>query len=94
MDDKEIEPEDIEEQLRLDFEKTFGTESGDRVLNHMIGRFAFATTTYDDSPYMMYFKEGQRTTVLYILSQLGEAPRLTEIKERLNRGRTDYWANA
>ena len=60
-------------QLSLDYKQTFGSESGERVLNDLKKRCSFETTTHikGDSHESAYL-EGARSTVLFINNMLNK----------------------
>lgn len=56
-------------QLIDDYQETFGSETGQRVLEDLMGRFFVLGGTHALPP-SMEFNEGSRAVVLYILDQL------------------------
>ena len=60
-------------QLVIDYKQTFGSESGERVLNYLKKRCSFETTTHvkGDSHESAYL-EGARSTVLFINNMLNK----------------------
>lgn len=64
-------PEEIEEQLNLDYRLTFGSESGQRVFQDLIRVLHLFEPCYVpgmESETM--FREGERNAALYILSRV------------------------
>jgi hypothetical protein len=64
-------PEEIKEQLAIDYRLTFGTEAGQRVLSDLIKALHFFEPSYvgGDSG-ETDFREGERNALLYILSRV------------------------
>ena len=62
------------DRLKADFQKTFGTEHGERVLMHLYERLHGKQTTMpnDGNPTTLAFNEGMRMTWLIIMEQMRE----------------------
>lgn len=54
----------------LAYKRHFKLEDGELILNDLLSRFHFKTSTMCKDPYDTAYNEGQRSVVLYILSQL------------------------
>ena len=57
------------EESAIKFKKLFGTEEGKEVLDLLFSQFV-ASGTYSEDPYLMYFREGQRDVVRFIMNQV------------------------
>lgn len=77
-------PQEQTQQLIKDYQGTFGTEEGKRVLEHLSGlcyeHKATLTPTFSETAY----REGMRRVILHIRTQLSKDPyatRQTKAKE-------------
>ena len=66
------EEEEIKKLLedQLVYQRVFGTKEGRRVLKDLMENCNFFGTTFDENPYSMYFKEGERSVVARILDSM------------------------
>lgn len=73
-------------QLVQDYQDTFLSESGKRVLDDIMQRFFLFSPTMSEHHADMAFKEGQRNVVLFVLSKTKIDPVefREKIKERKN----------
>lgn len=66
-----------EQQLidsRAKYKAAFTTEDGIAVLQDLKKRFHINTTTFSSDPHEIAYNEGQRTVVMFIISQLEDLP--------------------
>lgn len=62
-------------QLVIDYQQTFGTPHGKRVLYHLMGFCRMLSPSYaKGDPHATSFHEGQRNVALSILDKLGTDP--------------------
>ena len=67
MNDKDL------KQLVIDYKTTFGSESGQRVLEDLKKRCSFETTSFvQGDSHDSAFREGQRAVVLFINNMLNK----------------------
>ena len=67
MNDKDL------KQLTIDYKQTFGSESGQRVLEDLKKRCSFNTTTHiKGDSHESAFLEGQRSMVLFLNNMLNK----------------------
>lgn len=67
MNEKDI------KQLVIDYKTTFGSESGNKVLEDLKKRCSFETTTFvKGDSHDTAFREGQRSVVLFINNMLNK----------------------
>ena len=67
MNEKEL------KQLTIDYKQTFGSESGEKVLEDLKKRCSFNTTTFvQGDSHDTAFREGQRAGVLFINNMLNK----------------------
>ena len=67
MNDKDL------KQLTIDYKQTFGSESGQRVLDDLKKRCSFETTTFvKGDSHESAFLEGTRSVVLFIKNMLNK----------------------
>ena len=72
---------DAYKQKAMDYQITFGTDSGKRVLEDL-SRECFETrTTYADNPHKTSHNEGLRRVIIYIRSMLRRDPH--EVKQEI-----------
>lgn len=64
-----------------DYQRTFTSDPGKKVLQDLFARYGMAETQAMDNPYQTYFHEGQRSVVLFICKVLKMNP--NEILERI-----------
>ena len=86
------EPNEVAEQTRKDYQSVFSSEAGQRVLEDLKKTCFFYNTTFDPSvanqPFVSFFCEGQRATVLHIETKLKlSAQKLKELEN--DRGQTE-----
>lgn len=72
-----------------DYKDVFENEKGKRVLYHMMKSHGMVTSTFDENPLKMAFKEGSRNAVLTIINLLNINVNALEkeIKERAKNER-------
>jgi hypothetical protein len=74
--------EDKQKQLVMDFLNAFGNEGGKRVLEALSEKCREHTATYvDGNPHGTAYKEGMRSVIIYIRSQLAKDPNKEKQKE-------------
>ena len=67
MNEKEL------KQLTIDYKQTFGSESGEKVLEDLKKRCSFNTTTFvQGDSHDTAFREGQRAVVVFINNMLNK----------------------
>lgn len=67
----------------LAYQQTFNSESGKKVLLDLIKQHHVISSSFDKDPYVMALKEGEKNTVLRILSilQVDASNMLDKLKE-------------
>lgn len=78
------------EQLRRDYENTFSSEHGQRVLRNLLHRFWFMESCFHPDPNVVQFREGQRDVVVDILRNTGERLDTRKTTERMIQAYKDY----
>lgn len=71
-----------------DYENTFRSETGKRVLSDLINSHYIGGAVFDKDPHLMAFKEGQRNVILRILHILNQD--ITLIEQRLKEAQDVY----
>ncbi len=64
-----------------DYQRTFNSEQGQRVLYDLMNEHYFLRSSFDQNPYEMAFREGQKNVILRIMTILKLD--LGKIKEKL-----------
>ena len=64
-----VEQQKAEKEILL-FKKVFSGPDGDLVLKSLMAEFHMLNGTFSDSPYNMYFREGERNVVKTIIAKL------------------------
>lgn len=81
-------PTQAEKQLRRDFQVTFGSEEGQRVLDYLCNEFHVLRSTHFGPPtdtHETSFREGQRNVVLSILQLLRKSISVEELQQQQER---------
>ena len=79
-----------EEQRRdmiINYQRTFQSEHGKKVLHDLMKSSLMITTTFDDDPYRTAFNEGQRALVMRILLTINVDP--NQMEELLKMGQSE-----
>ena len=75
-------------QLKQDYESTFGSDAGKRVLADLCGRhFIFSSTLMPGDPYHTHTNEGRRSVVVDIINYLSVSIGELEQLERQSHDR-------
>jgi hypothetical protein len=56
--------------LKDNYKAALNTPAGKQVVNDLMEKCYFAKRMYDDNPNVLYFREGRRDLILYILNLL------------------------
>lgn len=64
-----------------DYQRTFNSEHGQRVLYDMMNEHYFMRSSFDPNPYEMAFREGQKNVILRVMTILKLD--LVKIKEKI-----------
>lgn len=74
-----------------DYQQTFNTESGRRVLRHLMKMHGMMQTSFVEDPYATAFNEGGRNVVIQIFHKLRKNPKELEeeILDQDTRGESD-----
>lgn len=69
----------LQEQLVKDYQATFHTEFGERVMKDLMNKCRMNTTSYiSGNPHETAFHEGNRDVMLYILDMMQQQPQPQE----------------
>lgn len=60
----------LQAELIQDYQRTFDSEPGKRVLQDLFKRFGYEVTPAQADPYSTYFALGQQAVVLWIIKRL------------------------
>ncbi len=71
MDSKEV------KELKKNYKLTFGSESGEKVLEDLLKRFHYHTSTFSKDPNETMFLEGQRSVILFLQNLLNQKEHIT-----------------
>ena len=75
-------------QLKADYETTFGTDAGKRVLADLCGRhFVFSSAMVPGDPYHTHYNDGRRSVVTDLMSFLSVSVAELEQLERQSHDR-------
>ena len=72
----------MDDDLKGFYKRTFETDDGQKVLEHMEVRFYLNTSTYSSEATDTAYREGQRTVVLFIKNMLTEWDQ--RLKDQIN----------
>jgi hypothetical protein len=71
MDSKEV------KELKKNYKLTFGSESGEKVLEDLLKRFHYHTSTFSKDSNETMFLEGQRSVILFLQNILNQKEHIT-----------------
>lgn len=70
------------DEIKGVYKRTFETEDGQRVLEHLESRFHLTTSTFSSDPTETAYREGQRTVVLFLKNMLADWDQ--KLKDQIN----------
>lgn len=79
------------DRIDADFETTFSTEAGQKVLRWLMDNTSmWGETSFDLDPYATAYNEGRRSVTLQILERVRRKWSPTEFADDITQARVDY----